>query len=143
MRSPRPRWVLPAAAVAVALAAAVAVALVVRDDGGGTAAGTTSTTVARSRLAQAAALAAIDVDGVERADVEAMIEELCSSRDGGALAALVVDAGVSAPDDVRAVVEGVGRGAAGYCPEVPADQPQLVNDAYNAALELLEDGADE
>jgi hypothetical protein len=125
-----------AAAVLAGAVVAGVVALVVR---GGDDDATTASSAPRSRLEQAVDLAAIEFDGVDDDDVEEMIEELCTTQEGEALAALVVGVGVTAEPDVLAVVEGIGRGASGYCPEVAGAKPQLVNDAYNAALDLLDD----
>jgi hypothetical protein len=59
-------------------------------------------------------------------------------RDGADLGVQVVALGVTDADQVLAVVEGVGRGVASLCPEVPADEPQLLNEAYTTAMGQLE-----
>jgi hypothetical protein len=129
------RWLLPAALVA---AGVVAVAVL----GGGDATErpvATTTPATMSPLSAAVARADVHVDAITDVDVGDLILELCTSSDGARLAARVVDLGVSRPADVEALVEGVGRGAEQHCPTVPADHPQLVNEAYTAALTLLRD----
>ncbi len=97
----------------------------------------TSTTASPSALEAAVEAANVHVAGVGRASVEDLIQELCSGRDADALAAQVVALDVSGSDDLRIVLEGVGHGAERLCPEVAAEDPELINDAHTAALALL------
>jgi len=129
------RWLVPAVLVAACVAA---VALL----GGGDATepSTATTAPAESPLRAAVERADVHLDVVTDAEVQDLIVELCTSIDGQRLAARVVDLGVSRPADIEALVEGVGRGAEQHCPTVPADHPQLVNEAYTAVLTLLRDG---
>lgn len=118
------------------VAGAAGVALL--DGGDATEPSTASTApTATSPLRAAVERADVHLAAVTDADVEALIVELCSSIDGARVAAMVVALGVSRPADVEALVEGVGRGAEQHCPAVPAEHPELVNDAYATALTLL------
>lgn len=129
------RWL----AVAGLVAAAVAVGLVVTNDDTNDSPGAASSTSTPqlSPLAAAADHANVQVSGVSSIDVQDMIKELCTSRKADPLATKVVSLGVIDPDDIREVVEGVGDGAEQYCPDVAAEDPQLINDAYGAALSTL------
>jgi hypothetical protein len=129
------RWLLPAV---LGAAGAAAVAVAALGGGDGTERSTSTTAPGTPSLLSAAVERAdVHVDAVTDGDLADLILELCTSSDGARLAARVVDLGVSRPADVEALVEGIGRGAEQHCPTVPADHPQLVNEAYLATLALL------
>jgi hypothetical protein len=89
---------------------------------------------------EAVAVAAVDDHVAGRRDVAEMIKALGTARDGEALGARIVELCVDGEQEAVEQIEAVGRGAARYCPEVPAADPQLLNDAYSAAIELLREG---
>lgn len=134
--TPRER-IVAAAALLVVAAGVTVIVLRLGDDGEAAPAPTTLP----AELGAAALRAEVEIEGVEIGDLGRMIEALCTSRDAEALAGEVVATGVTDTAQVRALVEGVGRGALSYCPEVPAEAPQLLNEAYNAAVALLQEGA--
>jgi hypothetical protein len=82
----------------------------------------------------------VHLGGVSDADVAGLIVELCSTLDGPHLAARVVGLGITRPEDIETLVEGIGRGAEQHCPTVPAGHPELVNETYSAAVALLREG---
>jgi hypothetical protein len=129
-------WVVGGAALALTASLAMAAALG-GGDGGDAEMGTTTPVPGSSSLSDAVERANVHVEGVTTADVGGLIEELCSSRDPDRLADRVADLAVAGPDELRALVEGVGDGAEAHCPEVAAEHPELINDAYNAALGRL------
>jgi hypothetical protein len=129
MTATRWRWLLFGAAI---LGLGVVAALAVAD--GDDEPAITTTTTRPGPLQEAVLRAAVNVTGVSQDDVAELIEEVCHARDGSSLGELVAALGVSAEVDVRTVIEGVGRGAARLCPEVPAQQPDLLNEAYEAAI---------
>jgi hypothetical protein len=133
------KWVASLAVLTAAIV--IVVAAVGGGDGARRGSEATSTVPPRPRLSKAAEQADVHVEGVSTDEVEALIQELCTSRDADALAARVVDLAVSDPDDLRALVEGAGGGAERYCPDVAAEHPELINDTYNATLALLAAGA--
>ena len=126
---------LGAAGVILAIAAGLLVVTIVRDDDE-----SSSTTDLSPELEEAVAIAAVDDHVAGRRDVAEMIQALCTARDGEALGARIVELGVDGEQEAVEQIEAVGRGAAQYCPEVPAADPQLLNDAYSAAIELLREG---
>lgn len=136
MQKSRLRWLTIAGLVTAAI---VAVAVLTSGDGASNPSDTTTATTAAhlTGLSEAVDRADLRIEGVSAAEVENLIRELCTSVDADEIARLIVDLEVSEPDDVRAVVEGVGHGAEVYCPEVAAQQPQLVNEAFIATMSLL------
>ena len=137
MRMPPRRWIVASAGLLV-VAAVVLLAIVVQDDGSQPA----STTVPEPSpaLQEAVLRADVEVDGVESNDLGPIIESLCEDPDPEAVAEQVVGLGVTDPDELREVIEGVGRGAMSLCPAVAAEEPTLLNDVYNAAIAQLDDG---
>lgn len=79
----------------------------------------------------------VRVDGVSASEVEELIRLLCTTQDADEAAAQIVALGVGRSPDVQDVVEGVGRGAEGFCPAVAGEEPTLLNDVYNGALKLI------
>jgi hypothetical protein len=121
--------------VLLAIVAGFLVVTIVRDDE------SSSTADLSPELEAAVAVAAVDDQVAGRRDVAEMIQALCTARDGEALGARIVELGVEGEQEAVEQIEAVGRGAAPYCPEVPAADPQLLNDAYRAAIALLREGA--
>lgn len=130
------RWTIVGVAAILLAVVGSAVFLASRDDGSNDSATTTS--LEPGPLQEAVLRADVRVDSISDEEIGALIEDLCATRDGARLGERVVALGLTDVDEVRSTIEGVGRGAVLFCSEVPADEPQLLNDAYNAAVAELE-----
>ena len=128
----RRRWA--GIASLLVLVAVVAVAVVLRDDRDGD-------DSMPPELREAVATADLSDPPVTAEELADLIASVCRERDGARLGERVVELGVRTEAAVRELVEGVGRGAASLCPELAAEDPELVNEAYTAAIaRLAEDG---
>ena len=97
----------------------------------------TTTSAAQTPLEAAADAANVEVDGVVRTDVEALIQAVCDGNSSDELAADVVALDVADSEELRLVLEGVGNGVEELCPAIAAKAPGLINDAHSAALSLV------
>jgi hypothetical protein len=134
----RARPVLLVAAVVVLAAVAGAVFLSQSDDGDD-GSGPTTTTVPEE-LEEAVLEADVTTPGLDETEVGAMIEDACDV-DSTALAEQAISSGLTDPDELAALLEDIGRGAQNLCPDVAAEEPQLLNEAYGKVLALLEESS--
>ena len=84
----------------------------------------------------AALAASVDVAGVSEDEVEDLILGLCGGSDSEELAGDVADL-TDDTGDAREVLKAAGDGAEVYCPEVVAEDPDLIKDSYGATVSLL------
>ena len=113
------------------------------DEDEGTSATTTSTTAVEfNALDEAVEIAQAGLFvNLRDARVESLIEDLCDAAADGApepiAARLVRQQEIETEGDLRNVVESVGDGAAVYCPEAVAEEPNFLNAVYASAEPLL------
>jgi hypothetical protein len=79
----------------------------------------------------------VDVPGVTDTEIKALIQDICDSATSTELAREVSRLGIEDPTDLRGVIQGAGSGAERHCPEVAAEDPDLMSATYTAAIRTL------